>query len=122
MRAVVFFLALLAALKIGHQEYLYRAATQDVIVGAYRDRAVQACQRDTRNASLDLPALAWSNPDSIRLVIGKSNLDVRFWQIDHELWSARYRNAYLHLTTALRSGTAYCEYDITHAAASVHRM
>jgi hypothetical protein len=122
MKAVVFFLALLAALKLGHQEYLYRTATSDVIIGAYRERAVQACQRDGRGTSYGLAAHAWANPESIRLVIGKSNLDVRLWQIDHQLWNAKFRNPYLVLTAPSRSGSIYCEYDVVHAAASLYRL
>ena len=52
MRAVVIFLALLAAAKLGYQEYLFRAATRDAIIGAYKEHAVQACQKDTRSHSL----------------------------------------------------------------------
>ena len=54
MKAVVFILVLLAGLKLGHQEYLYRVATRDLIVAAYKDRAVQACLTHARNASLGL--------------------------------------------------------------------
>jgi hypothetical protein len=34
MKTVVFILALLASLKLGHQEYLYRSATREAIVAA----------------------------------------------------------------------------------------
>ena len=122
MKAVVFFLAVLAALKLGHHEYLYRTSTRDVIVSAYRDRATEACQRDMRATSLGLPPQAWGNGASINFVVGKSNLDVYFWQVDSELWNARYRNPYLLLIAGTRSGTVFCEYDIVNAAAAVRRM
>ena len=122
MRAFVLFLALLAALKLGHQEYLFRTTTRDVIIAAYRERAVQACQRDTRTTNLGLPPQAWGHGVSVRLVIGKGNLDVYFWQVDHDMWNARYRNPYLFLVAGTRTGQIYCEYDIVNAAASVHRM
>ena len=121
MKAVVFILVLLAGLKVGHHEYLYRTATRDVIVGAYKARAVQACQKDTRNTSLGVPPQAWANAPSIQLAVGKSGLDVQFWQVDNDLWNARYRTPFLILSTG-GAGTAYCEYDILNAAASVHRM
>jgi hypothetical protein len=122
MRAVVIFLALLAAAKLGYQEYLFRTATRDAIIGAYKEHAVQACQSDTKSSSFGLSAQAWANPKSVRLVIGNSTLDVYPWQVDHAMWNARYRNPYLFLTATQRSGTVRCEYDIIHAAAAVSRM
>jgi hypothetical protein len=122
MKGFVLFLALLAGAKLAHQEYLFRASARDAIVGAYKDKAVSACQKDTRTPALGLSPQLWANPISINLVIGKSTLDVYLWQVDHEMWNARYRHPYLVLTAGPRSGTIYCEYDIVNAAASVHRM
>jgi hypothetical protein len=122
MKPVVIFLALLAAAKVGHQEYLFRTAAREAIVGAYKERAVQACLKDIKSLSLGLAAHAWSNPGSIKLVIGKSTLDVYLWQVDHHLWNARYRNPYLYLTVGHNSAGLRCEYDIVNAAASVSRM
>ena len=122
MRAIAILLALLAATKLGYHEYLYRGATRDAMIGAYKEHAVQACQKDSRSHSLGVGPQAWANPKSIRLVIGKSSLDVYPWQVDHPLWNARYRNPYLSLTASQRSGTVNCEYDIINAAASVSRI
>ena len=122
MKTVVFVLALLASLKLGHQEYLYRTATRDVIVAAYKERAAQACQKDGRTASFGLTPQAWANSASVQLAIGKSNLDVQLWQVDNHQWNARYRNPFLILSAGARAGQVYCEYDIVNAAASVHRM
>ena len=61
-------------------------------------------------------------PPSVQLVIGKSELDVQFWQVDNKLWNARYRNPLLVLETGTRGGEVYCEYDIVNAAATVVRM
>jgi hypothetical protein len=118
----VILLALLAIIKIAHNDYMFRASAKDAIIGAYRERAVQACQKDAKTASLGLNAQAWTNPQSINLIIGKGTLSVYLWQVDHDLWNARYRNPYLVMTIGQRSGTAYCEYDIVNAAASVLRM
>jgi hypothetical protein len=122
MKAVVFILALLASLKLGHHEYLYRSATREAIVTAYRESAAEACQKDVRNIVLGITAQAWADSPSIQLMIGKSGLDVHFWQVDNKLWSARYRNPLLVLSTGSRKGEVYCEYDIVNAAASVYRM
>ena len=51
MRAIVILLALLAAAKLGYHEYLFRGATRDAIIGAYREHAVQACQKDSGSHS-----------------------------------------------------------------------
>ena len=122
MRLVVIFLALLAAAKLGHQEYLFRTGTRDAIIGAYREHAVQACQRDARSSGLGLSPQAWASPRSVKLVIGKSSLDVYPWQTNHAMWNARYRNPYLLLTVSQGSSAVRCEYDITSAAAAVSRM
>ena len=122
MKAIVLLLALLAAAKLGYQEYLFRGATRDALIGAYKEHAVQACQKDARTLTLGLGAQAWANPKAVRLVIGKSSIDVYPWQVDDPLWNARYRNPYLVLTAGQRSTTVSCEYDITNAAAAVSRM
>ena len=122
MKAIVILLALLAAAKLGYQEYLFRGAARDALIGAYKEHAMQACQRDARTQTLGLGAQAWSNPKAIRLLIGKSSIDVYPWQVDHALWNARYRNPYLLLTASQRSATISCEYDIVNAAASLSRM
>src|ERR1700752_3701000 len=103
MRAIVILLALLAAAKLGYQEYLFRSATRDAIIGAYKEHAAQACQNDARSHGFGLGPQAWANPKAIRLVIGKSSLDVYPWQTDHAQWNARYRNPYLFLTASQRS-------------------
>lgn len=121
MRAFVLLLMLLAAAKVGYSEYVFRTATNDVIITAYRERAIAACQRDAKGAAPGL-AQAWARPDNIKLVIGKSNLDVYFWQVDHALWNARFRNPYLFVTATEYPTRVYCEFDIVHGAASVFRM
>jgi hypothetical protein len=122
MRAFVILLLLLAAAKLGFQEYLFRTATRDALLEAYRQHAVEACQRDARSQSLGVAAQAWATPRDVQLVIGKHALDVYPWQVDHPNWNARYRNPYLLLTVGPRTGTALCEYDILNAAASVSRL
>jgi hypothetical protein len=121
MRALVFFLTLLAVAKVGYHEWMYRQATNDVIVSAYRDRAIAACQKDAKGQAL-ATANSWTRPASVSLVIGKSNLNVYFWQVDHAMWSARFKNPYLFVKAGDRSGSVYCEFDIVHGAATVFRM
>jgi hypothetical protein len=122
MKAVVFILLVLAGLKLGHHEYLYRSATRDAIVAAYKERAAEACRKDARSAFLGVTPQAWNAPASVQLMIGKSGLDVQFWQVDNKHWNARYRNPLLVLSTGSPKGSVYCEYDIVNAAATVIRM
>ena len=122
MRAFVILLLLLAAGKLGFQEYLYRAATRNAVLEAYQQHAVEACQRDARSVSLGLSPQAWANPRTVELVIGKRALEVYPWQVDHANWNARYRNPYLLLTAGMRAGKVSCEYDIVNASAAVSRM
>ncbi|MFM9938346.1 MAG: hypothetical protein ACKVP7_02470 [Hyphomicrobiaceae bacterium] len=121
MRAIVLLLMLLAGAKVGYNEYLFRTATNDVIISAYRERAIAACQRDAKGQTA-VTAGAWAKPQSIKLVIGKGNLDVYFWQVDHALWNARFKNPYLFVTATDKPNRIYCEFDIVHGAASVFRM
>lgn len=122
MKSIVFILLLLVAAKLGYQEYLFRIAAQDAMIAAYRDRAAQACQKDARGTQMGISPLSWTNPAAIRLQIGKSGIDVYFWQVDDERWAARYRNPYLLLSAGVRAGTVHCEYDIVNAQASVTRL
>ena len=122
MKAIVYLLALFAAIKIGSAEYLFRTSARDVIIAAYKERAVHACQRDSRTA-LDGTAAAssWAKPADVQLSIGKSGLDVQLWQVDHHLWNARYRNPYLVLTVSEKAASLVCEYDVVHNATVITR-
>ena len=84
-------------------------------------RAAGACERAAKLNSLG-PQPAWSKADDVRLVIGKGSLDVGLWQLDHALWTARYKNPYLFFTAQVRPLTVYCEFDIVQGVASVYRM
>lgn len=121
MRIFVVLLGLMALAKFGVHEHLYRTATRDALVAAYRERAALACQKDARGQSLALGAQFWTRPAEFKVVIGKSDLDVRVWQIDHAQWNARFRNPYLWLMSSERPGELYCEFDVLHGTALVGR-
>jgi len=121
MRMLVFVLVLLAAAKIGTQQYIVETAKSDIIIAAYRDRALGACREAARDRRLDLSD-QWASGGDVRLVIGKSGLDVAVWQVDHALWQARFKNPYLLFTLRDRGQKVYCEFDVLHGAASVMRM
>lgn len=120
-KAAVIVLSLLATAKVATQEYLFRGGTREALIQGYRERAIAACQKDPRNQGLLASAAAWARPGEVKIVIGKSDIDVWFWQVDHSLWNARYRNPYLLLTSGDRFANVQCEYDIVHGVASVTR-
>ncbi len=121
MRVAVIVLVVLAVAKVVTQEYLYRSGTREVLVSTYHERAIAACQRDPRNVGLIAAPATWARPTDIRVVIGRNDLDVWIWQIDHDLWSARFRNPYLQLIGPDRQPNVQCDYDIVHGMATVSR-
>jgi hypothetical protein len=122
MRNLIIVVALLAAAKVAYQEYLFRVATREVIVATYQERAAQSCQRNAKSQNLKGDLTVWVKPTSVSLVIGKSNLDVYFWQVSSSLWNARFRNPYLYLVAEEKPALVYCEYDILNNSATVHRL
>jgi hypothetical protein len=120
MRAFVLFLALLVALKIWVQDSVYRAATQEALVAAYRARAAQACAASTSAASAPAggTAIDWLKDDDARVAIGKPSVPVHFWQLDSDLWEARFRQPYLLLSGG--NGLS-CAYDLLGDTAEVLR-
>lgn len=134
MRALVLLLAGMAGLKVWAQDHIYRSAAEDALVHAYRERAIDACQKD-RPPSADRrkdgksthPATnVFANPASVRVVIGKRDVDVAIWDVDNPLWGVRYKYPLLVLHPAASGiGSAstglICEFDVTLGTASVQK-
>lgn len=121
MRIVALLLACLAVGKIAVVQWLYRSASDEVIVSAYRPRALDACGRDAqRQFGLDITA--WSQGTPITLAIGNSTNPVHIWQINDPAWSERYRNPYLHLTAQTMGQQVVCMYDVVSGTASARRI
>lgn len=118
---MVLALALLAALKIWAHESAYRTATEDAIVAAYRASAAEACARVSPFATVssDHGALGWATSTAPRVAVGNPDLRVYLWEIDHELWNARFRQAYLILGGGPEGFS--CTYDIMAGTAEVSR-
>jgi hypothetical protein len=121
IKIFVMLLALAAMVKVGTQEYLYRSGTHDVLIAAYRERAVAACQRDMRTAGIIVNPNSWPRKSDVRIVIGRSELDVWFWQFDHDQWHARYRHPYLQLGAADQQLGMHCDYDLVTGITAVTR-
>ena len=125
LRNAVIAVAALFVANFCYDEYLFRAATHDVIVETFRATAAEACHSNAMTQKIEASESSWrhrSNPASLKLVIGKSNLDVYFWQIDSAMWNAKYKNPYMLIVADKDPSYILCEYDILHRRASVHRM
>lgn len=116
MRALVLALALLAGCKVWYQDSVYREAADMAVASAYRGSATAACQKLRPSDPID-----WSTLQSLHLVAGNRNIPVQFWQVDHALWTARFRKPHLVLTTQPASGSIVCTYDITSGQAALTR-
>ncbi|MGI9406908.1 MAG: hypothetical protein ACR2O4_11115 [Hyphomicrobiaceae bacterium] len=120
MRKLLIAIAVLVAAKLGYEQLIYRSATYEVIVGTYAQAAIKACTKGSKDRQVS--EALWSKPASVKLVIGKSDLDVYFWQVNHLMWRARYKNPYLFITTRNAPDYLLCEYDILRQSAFVQQM
>ncbi len=121
MRLLVVILALLAAGKVATLQWLHRTASDDVIISAYRPRALDACALQSRRLSPPVEAAAWVAETPIRLEIGRRSQRVRVWQVDDPAWPERFRNPYLHLEAQSATARIHCEYDIVNGTAAASR-
>jgi hypothetical protein len=121
LRALVIALALLAGAKLWAQDRLYRDGAQEALMRAYRDRAIAACQSaHVPVASTRLPL--WTQPASVDLVIGRSNVDVHIWQLASDRWPLRYKHPHVVLTLTGSDPSPICEYDVIEERAYVTQM
>lgn len=124
MRALVLVLAGLAGMKIWTHDHIYRSATEDALVHAYRERAIEACQKDRGKSAKVSAAVAmpFANPAAISLVIGKRDVDVAIWDVENALWPVRYKYPLLVLKGGGPGPDLVCEYDMTLGTATVARL
>lgn len=123
MRILVILLMLLAAGKVATLNWLHRAASDEVIINAYRPRAMDACSRDAHRLGLTAAGeKAWLVDPAIRLEIGKPLPSVFLWQVDQPAWITSYRNPYLHLSTGPATARMRCEYDVVNDTAAASRL
>jgi hypothetical protein len=126
MRALVMLLCLLAGLKIWTQDHLYRTATADALIKAYRARAIDACEKGgaatatTVLPSSPLTAGTWTEPAAVKLVIGRPDVDVHIWDIDNPLWETRFKHP--HLVLSGGGSDLVCAYDVVAGLATVSRL
>ncbi|WP_072369030.1 hypothetical protein [Hyphomicrobium sp. NDB2Meth4] len=121
LRAIVLTLAVLAGAKIWVQDRLYRDGAEEALIRAYRERAIAACQSTYMPVS-GIAAPLWTRPSTVDLVIGRSNVDVRFWQLANERWPLRFKHPHVVLTLANAGAAPVCEYDVIEERAYVTQM
>ena len=120
MRALVVALAVLAAAKIVNHERLYRQGVEEALVLAYRDRAMAACQsQEPALVAAAAGAPLWTQPTSLSVAIGRSDVDVQLWQIDDARWPARFKHPHLVLETGPND---VCEFDVVEGRAYLRRL
>ena len=121
MRTLTVLLAALVAAKLLTHQYLYREATQDLIVRAYRDAAVVTCATAAISRTEQLDAIAWRQAQDIDLEIGRRDhkASVYLWDVEHPHWSQRYRDPVLRLVSGRARDGAVCEFDILRGTAVV---
>jgi hypothetical protein len=140
LRALVIVLAVLAGVKVWTQERLYREGARDALLLAYRDRAIAACQMsvsDTPAARATDPIARlsaraapestgalplWTRPSSVALSIGRATAQVSIWEINNELWPARFKHPHVVLTATERLPYQVCEYDVIEGRAYVTQL
>lgn len=117
MRALLTVLVLLAGLKVWTQDQMFRSATTNALIEAYRARAVDACRRGQQDGNR-----TWTDAASVKLVIGRSDVDVHLWDVDNPLWDTRFKHPHLVLSTGGGAEQLVCSYDVVAGMALVSRL
>ena len=134
MRFIAVSLALLAGAKIWTQEQIYRSATEEALLHAYRSQAIASCRaaplpaaaaassvptsrNQTRQVSHQHIASGFATPTAARLEIGNRDISVPIWEVDHAAWAMRYTYPYIVLETSTPG--ARCSYDVNLGRAQI---
>jgi hypothetical protein len=112
--------ALIAAGKLGFQEYVYRSAITEALINTYRQDAVERCQRESATRNLSIGYDAWSQPESIKLTVGHATLLAG--ALDGGNDEARAANPLIVLVARKTSAHLLCEFDVVRQSASVYQM
>jgi hypothetical protein len=124
MRALVIVLAVLAGVKV----WTYREGAREALLLAYRDRAIAACQMSAPDSPAGRPSAApasvplWTRPSTVALAIGRSSAPVSIWEINNELWPARFKHPHVVLTAKDHAPYAVCEYDVIEGRAYLTQL
>ena len=119
MRTLAIVLGVVIVAVVVQQEVLFRTATTDALIGAYRSTALDQCAYKSDGLRSGNPGTGWATPRSIKLVIGDPGIDVFFWQVNHAMWRRRYQDPHLVILAERSQGVVLCEYDIKNNSAVV---
>lgn len=122
MRGLVLLVGLLAASKVGYQEYAERATLTEVLLNTYRQDASEACRREARQRNFRMPDWAWSSPKDIHISIGRSSDSEPYWQLGSALLSPASRDPFVVLVADQDPFEIVCDYDIVRQQASINRL
>jgi hypothetical protein len=119
LRSLILFVALLAGAKFGYQDYVYRSALADALINTYRQDAVERCQQEAKSRNLAIGYAAWSQPESVSLMVGSSVRDTA--TTDHSAASSA-SSTYLVLVARKAPAEIRCEFDIVRLSANVYQL
>lgn len=119
MRAILAFVFLLAAAKFGYQEYAYRSALVDTLVNTYRQDAVESCHKVSKERNLAVGYAAWSEPESLQLVVGRGS---RQASADVSGETTPEAGPILVIVARKAPDKIQCEFDIVRMSAAVYQL
>lgn len=120
MRSVILFVALLAALKFGYQEYVYRSAVVDTLINTYRQDAVERCQSESQARNLSVNYGAWSDPESFELIVGRGTHEATSLDLASE--AVTPSSPILVIVARRDPAKIQCEFDIVRMTAAVFQL
>jgi hypothetical protein len=122
MRTILLGLVLFAGVKVWLQDHTYRTAMGEAVVEAYRERAIEVCRKNATKrvaGSRDDGAAVWRSAPEAEAVIGNPDIDVAIWDTQNPLWSQRFRDPHLILTSSTGMVSTRCAYDVREGGATV---
>lgn len=120
MRTVLFGLILLTVGKVWFQDHTYRAAMSDAVVDAYRDRAIEVCRKIALKHAVGARedgVSAWGSASNVEAIVGNPDIQVAIWDTQNPLWTQRFRDPQLVLTST--NSSARCAYDVRQGGATL---
>ena len=122
MRSLVLLVGLMAAGKVGYQEYVERGALTEVLLNTYRQDATEACEREAKHRNFSVSYSAWSAPKDIAISLGRSSDSEPYWQIGESLLGPAERDPYVVIEARTEPYRIICDYDIVRQQATINRM
>ena len=94
--------------KVWNQDRTYRTVTGEVVVEAYRERAIEVCRKQsakTAHAAAGTKDL-WGSDTEAEVLIGNPGVDVAIWDTQNPRWEERFRHPNLILTEKTRGNAS----------------